>query len=92
MNHDSDFHNACALILAHCPLDTAREFARQGLEEWEPDRQRTLCQFILYETKRWNTALSANIKKTFRRVKGDTLQRAGEEFDATPTLAELGLE
>lgn len=82
------FHRACELILAHCPLDTAREFARCGTEEWEPDRQVSLAQFLHYETRNWRTPLGLNVRRTLAAFK------AGRGYDQEPpaTLRELGLE
>lgn len=84
------FHRACELVLQHCPLDTARRFAAQGLQAWEPDEQRTVARFLAFELKSWSTPLGKNLLDTFRRIGRGTLRPDAEQ--AYITLKDLGLE
>lgn len=63
---------SCELVLAHCPLDIARGFARAAEAELargaSPEKLASWARLMVFELRSWSTPLGRNLRETFQRL------------------------
>jgi len=79
------FFDACRDVIAHCPNEYAKSYARAGLGMTDPEEIRTQALYILVNTSRWRGDQARTVKAELKQIgrKGGRVPPSREPREAT---------